>query len=59
MRAASSSDDDASSATAIAHRDVALTRRLAAVGELIGIPVVDHIVLGDARYCSLKEIGHL
>ena len=39
--------------------DIALTRRLAAVGELIGIPVVDHIVLGDARYCSLKEIGHL
>ena len=39
--------------------DIALTRRLAAVGELIGIPVVDHIVLGDARYCSLKEIGEL
>ena len=28
--------------------DVALTRRLAAAGELMGIPVVDHIVLGDA-----------
>ena len=39
--------------------DIALTRRLAAVGELIGIPVVDHVVLGDARYCSLKELGHL
>ncbi len=39
--------------------DVALTRRLAAVGELMGIPVVDHIVLGDARYCSLKEMGEL
>ena len=39
--------------------DIALTRRLAAVGELIGIPVVDHIVLGDARYCSLKEMGEL
>jgi DNA repair protein RadC len=36
-----------------------LTRRLVAVGELIGIPVVDHIVLGDARYCSLKELGEL
>ena len=39
--------------------DIALTRRLAAVGELIGIPVVDHIVLGDAKYCSLKELGQL
>jgi DNA repair protein RadC len=39
--------------------DIALTRRLAAVGELIGIPLVDHIVLGDAKYCSLKELGHL
>ena len=39
--------------------DIALTRRLVAVGELIGIPVVDHVVLGDARYCSLKEKGEL
>jgi DNA repair protein RadC len=39
--------------------DVALTRRLAAVGELMGITVVDHIVLGDARYCSFKEMGLL
>ena len=39
--------------------DIALTRRLVAVGELIGIPVVDHVVLGDARYCSLKEMGQI
>ena len=39
--------------------DLALTRRLAAVGDLMGITVVDHIVLGDARYCSFKEMGHL
>jgi DNA repair protein RadC len=39
--------------------DIALTRRLAAVGDLMGITVVDHIVLGDARYCSFKEMGHL
>jgi DNA repair protein RadC len=35
--------------------DVALTLRLAAAGELMGVAVVDHIVLGDGRYCSLKE----
>jgi DNA repair protein RadC len=36
--------------------DVALTRRLVAAGELIGIDVVDHVILGDARYCSVKGI---
>jgi DNA repair protein RadC len=34
--------------------DVALTRRLVAAGSLIGIEVVDHVILGDARYCSIK-----
>jgi DNA repair protein RadC len=39
--------------------DVELTRRLAAAGTLMGIDLVDHIVLGDARYCSFKEMGRL
>lgn len=39
--------------------DVELTRRLAAAGALMGIDVVDHVVLGDARYCSFKEMGQL
>ena len=39
--------------------DVELTRRLRAAGVLIGIDVVDHIVIGDVRYCSLKEMGQL
>ncbi len=39
--------------------DVELTRRLAAAGTLMGIELVDHIVLGDARYCSFKEAGQL
>ena len=39
--------------------DVELTRRLVAAGALMGIDVVDHIVLGDVRYCSLKEMGRL
>ena len=33
--------------------------RLVAVGRLIGIDLVDHVVLGDARYCSFKEMGQL
>jgi DNA repair protein RadC len=39
--------------------DVELTRRLRAAGLLMGIEVVDHVVLGDARDCSLKEMGQL
>src|SRR5919201_547636 len=36
--------------------DVELTRRLAAAGTLMGIDLVDHIILGDVRYCSFKEM---
>lgn len=39
--------------------DVVLTRRLAAAGTLIGVELIDHLILGDARYCSLKERGEL
>lgn len=39
--------------------DVALTKRLAEAGELVGIDVLDHIVIGDGRYVSLKEQGLL
>jgi DNA repair protein RadC len=35
--------------------DVALTRRLRAVGDLIGIPVVDHVVIGAHGYRSVFE----
>ena len=36
-----------------------LTRRLVAAGVLMGIDVVDHVILADARYCSLREKGLL
>ena len=35
--------------------DLSLTRRLVAAGALLGIDVVDHVILGDARYWSIKE----
>jgi DNA repair protein RadC len=37
--------------------DVVLTRRVVAAGILMGIDVVDHVILADARYCSLREKG--
>lgn len=39
--------------------DVALTRRLASAGTLMGIEIVDHLVLGAGRFVSLKQRGVL
>jgi DNA repair protein RadC len=39
--------------------DIAITAELAAAGRLIGIPVLDHIVIGDSRYVSFVESGLL
>ncbi len=35
--------------------DIELTNRLRAVGEIVGIPVLDHVILGDASYISIAE----
>ena len=35
--------------------DVNLTRRLVEAGELLGIPVLDHIIVSDKGYTSLKS----
>lgn len=37
--------------------DVNLTRRLAKTGEIVGIDVLDHIIIGDKKYLSLKREG--
>ncbi len=40
--------------------DLALTRRLAAAGSLLGIEILDHLVIGEgSRYVSLKDRGLL
>jgi len=39
--------------------DYSLTRRLVTAGDLVGIDVIDHIVLADSRYVSMKEQGRL
>lgn len=35
--------------------DINVTRRLAEAGNLLGIDVLDHIVIGDGRYLSFKQ----
>lgn len=39
--------------------DADVTRRLASTGEVIGISVLDHIIVGDGRYYSFKEAGRV
>jgi DNA repair protein RadC len=39
--------------------DIEVTRRLAATGQVVGIEVLDHIVVGDGRYYSFKEGARL
>jgi len=39
--------------------DVALTRRLIAAGVLMGIDVIDHLILGNVCYVSMKEQGYI
>lgn len=39
--------------------DVKITQRLKEVGSVVGIPVLDHIIIGDQRYTSLSDEGLL
>jgi len=39
--------------------DIQLTARLAEAGEIIGIELLDHIVIGDRTFVSLKEKGFM
>ncbi len=39
--------------------DIAVTERLKKAGEIVGIAVIDHIIIGDGKYISLKEKGFL
>jgi len=37
--------------------DIRLTKRLVKAGEIVGIDVLDHIIIGDENYLSLKREG--
>jgi DNA repair protein RadC len=39
--------------------DREVTRQLAQAGGMIGIPVLDHVIIGDGRYASFVEAGLL
>ena len=47
-----------SGSTAPSNEDIDVTARLQEAGEIIGIELVDHLIIGDHSYLSLKERGY-
>ena len=41
------------------NEDLAITRRLVAAGDALGIPVLDHVILGEEDWYSFAEAGRL
>ncbi|WP_233254318.1 RadC family protein [Salipaludibacillus keqinensis] len=39
--------------------DIDVTKRLSESGKMLGIDLLDHVIIGDQRFCSLKEKGYL
>ena len=39
--------------------DLALSRRLVRAGQIMGIEVMDHVVIGDVDYTSIRERGEM
>ncbi len=39
--------------------DIKVTKRLFQAGEILGIDLLDHIIIGDNRFVSMKEAGFL
>jgi DNA repair protein RadC len=35
--------------------DMLLTVRLRSAGDVVGVDLVDHLVLADVEYCSMRE----
>jgi len=40
-------------------QDIETTKRLSEAGKILGIPLVDHIILSDSSYYSMKENGYI
>ena len=45
--------------TVPSQQDIQLTNRLYEAGELLGIKLLDHLIIGDGIFTSLKEKGYL
>ena len=45
--------------TTASQQDIQLTHRLVEAGELLDIKLLDHLIIGDGTFTSLKEKGYL
>jgi len=41
----------------IRYEDIAVTREIVEAGKLLGVDVLDHLVIGQGRWVSLRERG--
>lgn len=39
--------------------DIEITKKLVETGNVVGISVLDHVIIGDGRHFSMKEAGHI
>lgn len=39
--------------------DISVTERLVQAGEIVGIKVLDHVIIGDEKYTSMMEKGYI
>jgi DNA repair protein RadC len=39
--------------------DIDVTKRLTETGKMLGIELLDHVIIGDRRFCSMKEKGYV
>ncbi|MBS4208959.1 DNA repair protein RadC [Bacillus sp. FJAT-50079] len=39
--------------------DIEVTKRLVECGKMVGIEILDHLVIGDRKYVSMKEKGYM
>ncbi len=48
-----------SGSCAPSRQDIEITHKIAQAGELMDIPLIDHLIIGDGCYTSLKERGYI
>jgi DNA repair protein RadC len=39
--------------------DIAVTKRLLEASHIVGIPLVDHVIIGSGKYTSMKDMGFI
>lgn len=39
--------------------DINITKRLISAGQIVGIEILDHVIIGDGSFYSFKENGQI